>query len=1114
MQGDNVESISSRESYTCQVCQKSFQKYASLAQHIRHSVVCNHQPQENNEDSNKSSSITSVSSSNRSSDNVGGSNYHHDFDNLSDMEPNSPAAGGLVCQSSNNNWPSNHNDYNKYADGHENDDDLDIDSDPYHNEYNDFLLSKNDFLSSDEEDPNAREKRQKTDVTDATNKEEQESSELLGLLAVINTNTHKSAPIPIDTFVSVQLLELLKKARAPLYLFGEIRQLFHDTSLRHPELLLQQPIPRDTVIQSLYERYALSGLRPTTTAVKLPSGSHANIVRHDFSLSLFSLLTDPRLMQPSHLLIDSNNPTVNRKPPPGEVGDLDTGELYKMGWDKYCTEPNKDVLCALIFFIDKTHTDVQGKLPVEPVTFTLSIFRRHIRNLNCAWRTLGYIPNQDLLGKSSSPQCKVQDYHAMLEHIFEQIYEVQESGGIQWQFDIDGIKSDVVLKLPVMLFLGDTEGQDKLVGRYSNRSARIARLCRYCTCPTDKTDDPYFKFKYVKQATVENFVKKNQVDSLRGMSHYLCRNAVHRLQFCDQVRGIHGATPFEIVHTIQLGWHVYALLALYKQKKYRKEEHKKGRKSKKRLKYHDDDDLCSASVYRADDSNQTELNVFSPTFSKIFDKRAKEYGQLLQDQSDRDLPRTYFAQGIIPSDGKLKKNKKKFAAHEQQGCILVILVILHSEQCQYFVKHMGDEKLAAFISVFEKCILLENLLQAESLLADDVEVIGQYIPLLMDLYKRSINRKEGMGNKFVKFHLLTHFYDDLKRNGVCQNTTSGPGESRHKIACKQPARNTQRIADLFEGQLGTQYADNVVIDRTFAEISAQKNDTTPPSKNSTGLIAQPIFQSKRFFYQSGKIRDFQQKIGVNRYARSREWYTPKLRDNVEDYLESEVAPFVEQGSIVLFTMCKHNGIIYRASPLYKNKRAWNDWAYINVHNRGIYAAQFILYVDIHGLKQAIGDEDFLPVKKDGVYAIAHMLPVPLYHKPIHSHYGDNHKAHQGSLLFEYSQKKLRSRQRGASPSLFLVDPSSIVSPCVAVPDLDATKDLHSFIFLKSRCKWQKIFLDHMRKELLELSSDDDAVEDQADNGVDDEDDDEDNDQEDADNQDDSNDDDEDNSGGS
>ena len=500
------------------------------------------------------------------------------------------------------------------------------------------------------------------------------------------------------------------------------------------------------------------------------------------------------------------------------------------------------------------------------------------------------------------------------------------------------------------------------------------------------------------------------------------------------------------------------------------------------------DHMSHAKVYEADDDNQTELNVFSPSYSKIFDERAKEYGKLLQHQSDRDLPRTYFAQGIIPSDGKLKKNKKKFAAHEQQGCMLVVLLILQSEQADYFEKHMGKEKLAAFISLFEKCILLENLLQAECLTTDDVEVIGKYIPLLMDLYKRSINRKEGMGNKFVKFHLIAHLYDDLKRNGVCQNTTSGPGESRHKIACKQPARNTQRIADLFEGQLGAQYADNVVIDRTEAEFAVtymKDKDMDMPYVNNLNTV----FQSKRFFYEDGCIYDYTKRISNNEFERSSQWDDPKLLESVEDFIECNIAPFVDDARMDLYTICKHKGTIYRASPLYKDKFAWNDWAYIDASEMGIIAANFILFLKITGLKKTLNHSDFPPIERDGIYAIAHILPVPLTDKPIYAHYGKNHKAHQGSLLFHYSQKKLRTRQRGSCPSLVLLDTDYIASPCISVPDLDAKKQPHSFLFLKSRCHWQKIFLDHMREEISDEgfpgdSNDDEGEEDSEENGED------------------------------
>ena len=59
--------------------------------------------------------------------------------------------------------------------------------------------------------------------------------------------------------------------------------------------------------------------------------------------------------------------------------------------------------------------------------------------------------------------------------------------------------------------------------------------------------------------------------------------------------------------------------------------------------------------------------------------------------------------------------------------------------------------------------------------------------------------------------------------------------------------------------------------------------------------------------------------------------------------------------------------------------------------------------------------------------------------------------------------------------LCLVDISNqFSSSCVAVPDLDA-KVKHSFIFMKSRCDWQKIFAQHVKYEVMELLSEDEEV---------------------------------------
>jgi len=45
------------------------------------------------------------------------------------------------------------------------------------------------------------------------------------------------------------------------------------------------------------------------------------------------------------------------------------------------------------FFIDKTGIDGMQRVGLEPLRFTLSIFKRGVRVHSFAWRTLGYVPD-------------------------------------------------------------------------------------------------------------------------------------------------------------------------------------------------------------------------------------------------------------------------------------------------------------------------------------------------------------------------------------------------------------------------------------------------------------------------------------------------------------------------------------------------------------------------------------------------------------------------------------------------------------------------------------------------------------------------------------------------
>jgi hypothetical protein len=76
------------------------------------------------------------------------------------------------------------------------------------------------------------------------------------------------------------------------------------------------------------------------------------------------------------------------------LGDINTGSVYQTAYKTYITNPENELLCPIIFFIDKTHTDVNGRLCLEPIRFTLGIFKRNVRNHPNAWRTLGYIVDQ------------------------------------------------------------------------------------------------------------------------------------------------------------------------------------------------------------------------------------------------------------------------------------------------------------------------------------------------------------------------------------------------------------------------------------------------------------------------------------------------------------------------------------------------------------------------------------------------------------------------------------------------------------------------------------------------------------------------------------------------
>jgi hypothetical protein len=253
-----------------------------------------------------------------------------------------------------------------------------------------------------------------------------------------------------------------------------------------------------------------------------------------------------------------------------------------MAYEEYIKVLGRDVLACLILFIDKTHIDSNGRFTLEPVSVTLSIFTKEFRKKPQAWRTLGYIKNLSHGKENMSSLDKAKDYHFMLGCILGSVKDVQKKTGILWNLKYRGTYHRVVFKFPLMFVMGDTEGHDKLCGKYLNRTTNVERLCCYCNCKTRDTDDPYVSFTYTKAKHIAAFVKSKNFDRLKSCSYHPLENCFNGIEFCDKERGINGASPAESLHYWEHGVEKLTVSCVMVQKRSRKTK-KRGSTNSKRM---------------------------------------------------------------------------------------------------------------------------------------------------------------------------------------------------------------------------------------------------------------------------------------------------------------------------------------------------------------------------------------------------------------------------------------------------------------------------------------------------------------------------------------------------
>ena len=318
-----------------------------------------------------------------------------------------------------------------------------------------------------------------------------------------------------------------------------------------------------------------------------------------FLSSVVSMLQNPHLMTRNNTLYHQDlylNPldSVEAAHNNNDYNDIHTSEWFKEAYKEKISYRSQStslhfdlaspipILCPIIFFIDGVTIGNYYNKSLEPVSFTLGLFKRSVRNLPLSWRVLGYIPDCE---KSfgiryndfkNAAFLKRKHYQQILQHILSQVVSIQSRGGLKWRLpfydsrdeqpnandrntpptDKDSTKivwKEVILKFEVMVVIGDMKGNDKLCGRkqtYIASKSKDTGVCRDCNVLFKDAHNFQFKCQFVSS----KFLKSLPPKICNRLSFYdMGTLAFDKVSFGADKYGINGNTPPELLHVWYLG---------------------------------------------------------------------------------------------------------------------------------------------------------------------------------------------------------------------------------------------------------------------------------------------------------------------------------------------------------------------------------------------------------------------------------------------------------------------------------------------------------------------------------------------------------------------------------
>ena len=774
----------------------------------------------------------------------------------------------------------------------------------------------------------------------------------------------------------------------------------------------------------------------------LPDKKIVQLKVRPFLKAINSLLTNPELVKEEHFSFpDERNPYAPRSLSPvcdgALITELHHGKWWGESWTTMC-KGEKDILVPVILYMDGISLDAHGKLSLTPLNMTLGIFNTAARKMPCAWETLYFHPDHDVLTalqrSAPKPIDNVKNLHNALSLALESFKEISElEEGVSWNFlPYAGQQWEVKMKFAIAFVVGDTEMHDKLCGHYKSKSTKLQSLCRHCNIPTKHL------VTLSKQAGARlnepihvNPTAQTTEEYFKSISHHPIKNAFHRLNFGSaNPYNIHLATPGECLHMHQLGVAKRAVESIEYwvfSRAERKAIQEKKHKRKKGL--------------PAGKRGKTFLN---------FQYLAQQYGAQISRQSDRDFPRTKFTNRIFAES---KKEGKDYA-----GVILCAIIAMLSDEIKELLQSAAlitSDKIYSQVRTFELILGMEEFLKHGRLRRgkDELEKLKKTIYYFIQQVVRHIKR-DGAGQVLCKNHLYFHIPKYIEMWGPPTGWDSAPCESHHKTEVKAPSKNTQRTASSLIDQTIQRQRETRTIRRARHTFNLNPTDTK--------------------FSPIDEVHGARFSIFVNDEGRpAMKWachYRNKDRgyhpDDVIQFCCDHVLPIVDGYCLQGFTehyrtdLTDGTQCFFRCHPSYRSssgqiRNVWYDWALFNVAGEEI-PCQILCLLDIQALKESLNEVRGYEVNSVGSYAVVQRFKGPP------QQVGPSTIVKEGSLM----------------EGLYLFSCDSILSELTVVPHITGDQRHRKHFVIANRTAWLDSFYDTMnrngKKTLTELCGQDEV----------------------------------------